>query len=194
MRFRFFKLLFVIVLAFSSCSENKNQQIIDSEKVKNTELKDQPTDVLDTDVKAETALNENPQQAEKWLKSAIEAYFNQELNDWSFMTTAEYNEYKIDMINSVYVHGIELDSLRKKWSFKYEVTEKRIGVGFLIGAQDYSNIVIKTCNLLSSNEKGGYFFKLILCDTDYDQCYESDVTIVEYEGSYAIDNVKEYYR
>lgn len=80
------------------------------------------------------------------------------------------------------------------WSFKYEVTEKKTGVGFLIGAQDYYNIVIKTCNALPSGTKGEYLFELVICDTGYDQCFGSDVTVIEYNDSYAIDDVKEYYK
>ncbi|XOV68275.1 MAG: hypothetical protein ACFHU9_03675 [Fluviicola sp.] len=184
-----YKLLFVIILAFISCSENKSESILDKEKIQNAELDDESMTIRD-----DSEVNDNSEQAKRWLETAIKEYFDQELNDWSFMTTDEYYEYKIDMINSVYAHGIAIDSLEKKWSYKYEVSEKKTGVGFLIGAQDYYNVVIQTCSTLPSIKKGNYLFKLVLCDTGYDQCFESDVTVIEYNNSYAIDDVKEYYR
>lgn len=183
-----YKILFATILAFTSCSESKSGPNLDEENIQNSELNDQST------AKDDIVSNYNSEQAKIWLESAIKKYFDQELNDWSFMTTKEYDEYKTDMINTIYSRGIELDSLKKKWSFKYEVTEKKAGVGFLIGTQDYYSILIKTCRALPSSTKGEYLFKLILCDTGYGQCFESDVTVIEDNGSYAIDDVKEYFR
>lgn len=183
--------IFFIILVLASCSQNVKESHAQKENIQK-ELNDPSLSEEDS---TQIALkSENAAQAKVWLEHAILEYFNQELNDWSFMTTAEYNEFKIDMINSIYWHGIELDSLKKKWSNKYEVTADKTGVGFLIGAQDYKSIVIKTCKTIPSKVEGEYLFKLVLCDTGYDQCYESDVTVIEHNGSYAINDVREYYR
>jgi len=182
MTFKMNKLLLFTVLAFVSCSEDQNTLNVEEENVQNTTLNDQSTSDKD-----------NTKEVKAWLELVIQEYFKQDLNDWSTITTKEYAEYKSDMINSIYSHGIELDSLKKKWSYKYEVTKSKTGVGFLIGAQDYYNIVIKSCKALSSENQGEYVFKVILCDTGYDQCYESDITVIKYVGSYAIDGTKEYF-
>jgi len=185
------KILFFAILTLASCSENIEASDV-KEKIVHTE-----TDELSNSDRNNNQIvepSDNSERVQVWLEQSIGEYFDQDLTDWSFMTTSEYNEYKIDMINSIYSHGIELDSLKKKWSYKYEVVSDRTGVGFLIGAQDYINITIKNCKSLPSNNRGEYLFKIILCDTGYDECYESDVTVIEYNNTYVIDNVKEYFR
>lgn len=177
------KLFFLIILVLTSCS-NDNGTLDESTL---SELKSLPSS---DSISSQTI---DSGQAKIWLEQAIKTYFQQEINDMSFMTTAEYNEYKIDMMNSPFSHGIELDSLKKKWSHKYEVTQEKANVGFLINAQDYFNITIKTCMVLPSDSEEKVVLKLILCDTGYDKCHESDVTVIEYGDSYAIDDVEEHF-
>lgn len=183
------KILFFAVLALVSCSSGMNESNLEAEN-EQIDIDEQLTSDLD-DSDQSTGDSE---QAKIWLERSINEHFEQELNDWSSMATKAYYEYKTDMINSNFSHGLELDALKKKWSHKYEVSADRVGVGFLIGAQDHTSIEIKTCKALPSEVEGEYLFKLVLCDKGYDQCYESDVTVIEYDDSYAIDDVKEYYK
>ena len=98
------------------------------------------------------------------------------------------------MINSIYSHGIDLEVLKEKWSYKYDVSDEKAGLGFLIGAQDYYNIIINSCTPLNTSSKTDYLFRLVLCDTGYDECFESEVTVISYRGSFAIDDVTEGFR
>ena len=145
----------------------------------------QAVEVKQTDQKAE--------RAEEWLKNALHNYFAEEINDWSTITTETFCAYKGDMMNATYTHGIPLDSLKRKWSYKYEVSHEKTLDGFLINAQDYINIVIDSCALVSSSDDGKYVFKIVLYDTGFDSYSESNLTVIEYRDAFAIDDSKEYF-
>lgn len=130
-------------------------------------------------------------KAKEWLEFSIDKYFNQDLTDWSSITTSEYNEYKLDMINAIYSDNLSLDYLNAKWSHKYEVGEDQLGLGFLFDSQDYYKIVIQENNPIPSKIEDQYMFNITLCDTQTKQCYESIITVIKGKESYAIDNVIE---
>ncbi len=146
----------------------------------------QPVEAEQTDQKAK--------RAEKWLKDALHNYFAEEMPDRSTIMTETFSAYKGDMMNATYTHGIPLDSLKRKWSYKYEVSHEKTLDGFLINAQDYLNVVIDSCALLSSSDDGKYVFKIVLYDTGFDRYSESDLTVIEYRDAFAIDDSKEYFR
>jgi hypothetical protein len=188
---RMYKILFILVIVVTSCSQEAKNEI-------NNDIQSGSTNEIDTVItkklEIEKNSSDNSELAQAWLEKAILEYFNQEINDRGSITTKDYDEYKGDMINSVYSHGLDLDALKEKWTHKYDVSANNSGVGFLIGAQDYLTIIIKSCTLVASPNKGELLFNLVLCDTGYDECYESDITVVPYNGLFAIDNVKEYFR
>lgn len=180
----FSRILLLLLIISAACSERPNDL---GTEVEQKETSENPETI------SEEQTIEDASPAKEWLERAVIEYFSQELNDRSTITTPSYNEYKGDMMNSVYTHGIPLDSLKKKWSHKYEVSKENTGTGFLINAQDYYKIKIQSCLILPSEKQGEYKLKLTLCDVGYDKCHESDVTVIEYNGGYAIDNVKEHY-
>lgn len=147
-----------------------------------------------SDLVEDAPAEEQAKRAEKWLKDALHNYFAEEMPDRSTIMTETFSAYKGDMMNATYTHGIPLDSLKRKWSYKYEVSHEKTLDGFLINAQDYINVVIDSCALLSSSDDGKYVFKIVLYDTGFDRYSESDLTVIEYRDAFAIDDSKEYFR
>ena len=116
------------------------------------------------------------------------------MHDFKLITTGEYFGLKSDLINSNYEHGIDLDSIRKKWSYKYAISAEDIGVGFLIDAQDNGQIEVESCKLLNTKVSSSYLFRVSLYDTLFKTHHKSDITVVPYNGSYAIDYVREHWK
>lgn len=180
-----FLLLILIITACSHTPDNTQETHVDrNETSSSTET---------SDLVASATVDEKVKRAEEWLKDALHNYFAEEMPDRSTIMTETFSAYKGDMMNATYTHGIPLDSLKRKWSYKYEVSHEKTLDGFLINAQDYINIVIDSCALVSSSDDGKYVFKVVLYDTGFDSYSESDLTVIEYRDAFAIDDSKEYF-
>lgn len=185
--------LFFIFLLLISCEdsiESKDQEMTASavEKVINN---DQPKELLDEELglsDAEVGL------AKEWLFKAIEKYFSEnEMNTLESITTESYAEYKIDAMNLAFEHGLSQAEFERKWKGKYDVSQDAFDKGFLIDAQDYGKIIVEKCNYLRNVGTDGCVFQLVLYDELFESKYKTDVTVVIYEGSWAIGNVKDYF-
>lgn len=181
-------LYLLLILILTACSHAP-----DTPQETNVDRDETPISTETSNLVEDAPADEQAERAEEWLKKALINYFAQEINDWSTIMTETFREYKGDMMNATYTHGIPLDSLKRKWSYKYEVSKEKTLDGFLINAQDYINIVIDSCALVSSSDDGKYVFKIVLYDTGFDSYSESDLTVIEYRGSFAIDDSKEYF-
>jgi hypothetical protein len=185
------KILFLLIIFIASCSgEKKSEQynIIQPDSIEEDSL----LSIADSE-NDESTLNE-VSLAKNWLVEAINNHFNQDLPNLKSITTEEYYGYKIDVMNSNFSHGIDLDSIKKKWSYKYDVSSDDIDVGFLIDAQDNGKMEIESCQILNRYSISEFIFSVVLYDTLFKARYKSDVTVIPYNGSYAIDYVKEYFK
>lgn len=185
-----YKILFPLIIFIASCSretESEQYTTIQPDSIAEDSLKS----IEDTANDKPTLKEEN--LAKNWLIDAIDNHFNQGLPDFKLITTDEYCRYKIDVINSNFSHGIDLDSIKKKWSYKYDVSSDDIDVGFLIDAQDNGKIEIESCQMLNGSTNSEFIFSVVLYDTLFKARYKSDITVIPYNGSYAIDYVKEYF-
>lgn len=132
------------------------------------------------------------EDAQTWIEKAIPEYFNVGLNPIESITTTRYAEYKTDMINSDY-DGLTLEELQAKWGKIYDVTEDKLGLGFLIGAQDWDEVRIDRCTFVKAPTDSSFVFDLVLLDKATATKYPSRVTVVRDNDSFAIDEVKEEY-
>jgi len=157
----------------------------------NSTIRDEQKHSLEKQVatKADTA-----EDAEKWLRDGITSYFDQELNDMNTLTTPTYAEYKHDLMASVYEGGLSYEELQAKWGKKFSFTKDDVVSGFLIGAQDYYNIEIEKCFLLSSTDNFTYKFKVTLHDTGYNERWKSEITVIPYKDSFRISYIKDLYK
>ena len=185
-----YKILFVLFVVIASCSEDANN---DQGHTQDDPILEVNSEWLDNSEKEKPSSNKTD-SAKNWLTEAIDKHFNQGVNDFSLITTDEYYGYKIDVINSNFSHGIDLDSIKNKWSHKYEVSQDDIDVGFLIDAQDNGKIEIESCVLRNSSRNSILLFSVSLYDTLFKSHYKSDITVIPYNGSYAIDDVKENFK
>ncbi len=184
------KIFLFSILIITACSENVEEPEIKVQQSHQLEESSSPDENTNGQNSKQSDVNANA--AEQWLRNALTYYFAQELSDRSTITTSDFDEYKGDMMNAYYTHGIPMDSLKKKWGHKYEVSKEKALDGFLINAHDYINIVINKCELISSNE-GKYIFNVILYDTGFETYSESDLTVIHHKGSFAIDDSKEFF-
>ena len=180
-----YKILFLILLLITSCSESKVTERPNEAKTNPNSpkpIENQPKETISVD------------EAKSWLIDAIDRQFNHELQSFKVITTEEYYGLKSDLINSNFVHGIDLDSIKKKWSYKYDISSDDIDVGFLIDAQDNGQIEIESCELLNQLPNSNFVFGVSLYDTLFKAHYKSDITVISYKESYAIDYVKEHWK
>jgi hypothetical protein len=183
-----YKTLLILLVLVTSCSQS---EVTDQpSEAQNNENSPKPID----NQSKETKLVDEVEQAKRWLVDAIDRQFNYELQSFKVITTEEYYELKSDLINSNFVHGIDLDSIRKKWSYKYDISSDDIDVGFLIDAQDNGQIEIESCELLNQLPNSNFVFGVSLYDTLFKAQYKSDITVIPYKESYAIDYVKEHWK
>lgn len=169
-----FTVITLSLIALSACtSTNANK----TESAKQSKLTPQPSDY---------------HAAKTWLEKAIPEYFNTGLNPIESITTGRYAEYKSDMINSVY-DGLTFEELKVKWGSVYKVDEKKLGLGFLIGAQDWDTVQIDRCRFVKAPNDSTFIFEITLSDKATEKVYPSQVTVVRDNTSFAIDDVKEEY-
>lgn len=182
------KLLFSILVLVSACSDTENLK-----ETNETQIKSELPETIDNHSLIKNSANDS-EQAKIWLIEAIDLQFNGPIQSFEKITTKEYYGFKSDLIGSNYEYGIDLDSIRKKWSYKYKISSDDIDVGFLIGAQDNGKIEVESCHLLSKLPNSKFIFGVSLYDTLFKEHYKSEITVIPYNGTYAIDNVKEYFR
>lgn len=129
--------------------------------------------------------------AESWLCNAVKNHFAADLPDLKTICTPEYAAFKLDVIASPY-DGLPYKDLHKRYGKQFKFTEDDLGRGFLIGAQDYSMISIKTCKMIRSADML-FVFDLTLEDKANNAEWRSNVTVVPFENSYRISDVEEFY-
>ena len=103
--------------------------------------------------------------AEKWLTTTIKDYFAEfppkHLRE---ISTERYAEYKQDAICVVYEcdNSLTREQFNQKWDNIYDTTYAGIGEGFLIDQQDWENIEVSKCVLISQPQPGTFIFDTII--------------------------------
>lgn len=183
-----YKILLPFFALLLSCSDQPGSSV--NTQTESNNLKER-TDTIEMEQNADKDV---VLLAKEWLMNAINRQFDEGVHNFEEITTEEYYGLKSDLINSNYSHGIDLDSIQKKWSYKYEITSDDIDVGFLINAQDYGEIQIESCKLIQLITDSRFVFEVSLYDTLFEARYKSDITVIPYKGSFAIDYVREHWK
>lgn len=140
-------------------------------------------------------INES-EEAKKWLEKSIENYFKSDLGNldknMQKMTTKEYYDYKTDAMNvDMDVDGsLTEKEFNDKWKGKFNTERAGVGSGFLISAQDWINVEVSGCELVSSS-KDSYLFKVILSDDGFKAKYPSQIRVIKEDGKFIIADVLE---
>lgn len=166
----------------ASCQQPKSEMPSSSETVKDTAV---------TAIDTVEAPKES--EAKSWLINAIEGHFANDNPSMESMTTKRYFEYKTDATNVGYDTDGSLteEAFVEKWSKTYDVKYAGLGVGFLISGQDWNQIKVTQCQLLSKSDKG-IIYSAVLSDVGNNTNYKRDITLVSKDGVFLIDDVREY--
>ena len=130
---------------------------------------------------------------EKWLTNLIENHLNKSDTYMENITTPKYAEYKQDAINIPYDGGMTIEEFEEKWSAIYDTKLTGIGESFLIGQQDWGEITVTKCKLVSSkNDK--YLFDVEITDNMEGNIshHKREIKIVMLNNEALIDDVKVY--
>lgn len=167
------KIMLASVLLIISCKEEK----------KTTETREPAK----KEVAQTTAEKDDSNEAKIWLEKAIVEYFKDDAADLDLkiknITTADYYEYKMDAMNV----DMEVDgSLTKaefdaKWKNKFDTSKAGIDSGFLISGQDWVQVSVGNCHLISkaNNE---YTFNVMILDEGSKAKYPREIKVKK-EGS-----------
>ncbi len=171
---------FICLLSFSlvifSCSQGKNDSTNESSKELNEETK--------------TIDNKTIIEAEEWLKSAIEGFFGE--NQSYEIFTEDYTNYKADATAVGYDDGLTEEEFNKKWESKFNTKYAGLGVGFLISAQDWNEILVKKCTF-KKQEDGILYFDVILTDIEFkEEEYKREIHVQNKNNKFLIADVLEF--
>ncbi|RXM41084.1 hypothetical protein BOQ62_03120 [Chryseobacterium sp. CH21] len=134
------------------------------------------------------------EDAQKWLKTSIVNYFKADIGNgeknMQKITTKDYFDYKTDATNvDLDVDGsLTEKEFQDKWKSKFDISKAGIGTGFLISAQDWNNIEVESCELISSS-KDEYIFNVVLKDEGFKAQYPSVIKVIKENGSFLIADV-----
>ncbi|NIF07816.1 hypothetical protein F3J23_20515 [Chryseobacterium sp. Tr-659] len=134
------------------------------------------------------------EEAKKWLEKNIEKYFKDDLGsegeNMKKMTTKEYFDYKTDAMNvDLDVDGsLTEQEFRDKWKGKFDTNKAGIGVGFLITGQDWYEVKVTKCQLISE-EGNNLLFNVILTDQKVKAEYPVKIKVIKENGSFLIADV-----
>jgi hypothetical protein len=165
--------LFATLLFLASCSETGK---------KTTEENTETTETNgDSDLAPEKS-------AEDWLMKAVPEFFDNLDSDLSRIATPEYAEYKTDAMDVIYGE-FTIPLFEEKWKGKYDVSEKAVGQGFLIDAQDYVKIEITSCDFIKK-DGDRMVFKTTIEDKTMKLKVKREIYITEYNGEFRICDVR----
>ncbi|CAM3131973.1 hypothetical protein DRF59_18800 [Chryseobacterium flavum] len=136
------------------------------------------------------------ENAKKWLEKSIEDYFKTDLGSaeksMEKITTKDYFDYKSDAMNvDMEVDGsLTEKEFQEKWRKKFDVQKAGIGVGFLISGQDWDEIKVSSCKVLTAGEND-FLFDVILSDKKLKAEYPIKVNVIKDNGSFLIADVQQ---
>ena len=151
------------------------------------------TDISKEKFVSEVKPNES-EEAKKWLVTSIEKFFKTDLSTMDKamqdMTTKEYYEYKTDATNAdMDVDGsLTEKQFQDKWKSKFDTGKAGTGVGFLISGQDWNEIKVTKCLLLSQHENTEVF-NVLLTDKQYKAEYPIQVKVIQEKDGFRIADV-----
>jgi len=132
--------------------------------------------------------------AKKWLEKSITDYFKGDLGSEEMnmqkMTTKDYFDYKTDAMNvDLDVDGsLTEKEFQDKWKSKFDTKKAGTGVGFLIAGQDWNEVKVTKCQLISENENS-LLFDVMLTDKELKAQYPIKVKVINENGSFLIADV-----
>jgi len=134
--------------------------------------------------------------AQNWLKSSIINYFKADMDQQKIMqdiTTKNYYEYKTDATNvDMDVDGsLSLKEFQQKWGNKYNTKYAGINTGFLISAQDWTNIEVKKCELDAISGDEAFVFDVELVDDGSKEVFKRKIGVVKKDNKFLIADVIE---
>lgn len=132
-------------------------------------------------------------EAKTWLKTTIKEYFEQfPSTSIDQIATKQYSEYRQDAICVAYdcENSLTPEEFKQKWSSTYDVTFAGIGESFLIGQQDWGNVVMSKCEMTYEPEQGTYIFDTIVEDTMFKLSYSIEIIVKKTDKGFKIDDVK----
>lgn len=171
--------LFLII----ACKEQKKEKV--------SEDKAQPIEKVIAESKPDES-----EDAKKWVKNSIEHFFKTDLSDYekamAAITTKEYYEYKTDATNvDMDTDGSLTDKeFQQKWKNKFNTQKAGIGSGFLISGQDWNEIKVTKCKLISQ-DKNSFLFDVNLTDKEFKAEYPIQVKVIKEKESFLIADVLE---
>lgn len=157
--------------------ENTNTSVVENKDV--------------TDIKGEA------EAAKNWLKSSILSYFKADISDqqkiMQNITTKDYYEYKTDATNvDMDVDGsLSLKDFQQKWGNKYNTKYAGINTGFLISAQDWTNIEVRKCELDAISGDEAFVFDVELADDGAKAIFKRKIGVVKKDNKFLIADVIE---
>lgn len=170
-----------LLLMMMCCKEEKKETIVSA------------IDIPKEKVVSEGKSNES-EDAKKWLVESIEKFFKTDLSTMDKameeITTKDYYEYKTDATNvDMDVDGsLTLKEFQNKWKSKFDTEKAGTGVGFLISGQDWNEIKVTKCLLLSQHENT-YVFDVLLTDKQYKEEYPVQVKVIQEKDGFRIADV-----
>ena len=152
----------------------------------------QPTD-LESNETATTQTEEQvpskSEAAKAWLIAAIEDHFKEDFPKMETISTKQYQNYWKDQLEVEY-GDLSMEEFTAKWGSTYDLDRAEIGTGFLIDAQDYTTIVVTSCELMKSARGDQFNFQVKLNDKGFNAEYKREITVVPSGDSFLIDDVK----
>lgn len=135
--------------------------------------------------------------AKDWLKKNIVGYFKADISDqqkiMQNMTTEDYYQYKTDATNvDMEVDGsLTLKEFQQKWGNKFNTKYAGINTGFLISAQDWTNIEVRKCELEAMSGNDAFVFDVELIDEGAKAIFKRKIGVVKKENKFLIADVIE---
>lgn len=195
------KTLIIVIIPFLfSCQEKEKKTEIHLKPIESTG-KEIETIILDSinnqakldSIEKQMNLDEDVSRGKKWLKTNIESAFNSDddYNKILAIFTKQYSEFKSDAIN---VHYDTEDSLtpeqfKKKWEKIYNL-QLTNNYSILIGLDDYEKVIVKSI-VPTKTVENGFWYKITLLETSFNETIEREVRIVKVRNSFLIDEVLE---
>lgn len=168
-------ILFSSVILLFSCKGKMNTKVSEEEKT--------------TENRMEKIAEIDSKEAENWLIKSIEKFFKEEQSYAIF--TKEYVDYKADATSVGYDDGLTEAGFNKKWGTKFNTKYAGLGVGFLISAQDWNEILVKKCKFKKQKD-GILYFDVILTDIEFkDEEYKREIHVERKNKQFLIADVLE---
>lgn len=133
-------------------------------------------------------------EAKKWLVKNMENYFKADLGAsdkiMQKITTADYYDYKTDAMNvDMDVDGsLSEKEFQSKWKGRFDTAKAGIGSGFLITGQDWDEIKVSKCELISEN-KENKMFDVVLSDKNLKTEYPVKIKVEMGKNGFLIADV-----